>query len=176
MVVQKELLGGRRCEVDGSAYVASDSAFVPPEGGTCQLQHRGGSDCTLTASTRDPHGLQVPPGCIALDKVQRINMHVAENAMYDFEIVDRAEELVDIELEACLLPASVRLQAATDHEPAPEPDSAAGVETAAAAVLSEGEDEVIVLKAKDIEAVFAKQFFQRQLAMHEKCVVRTLAA
>jgi hypothetical protein len=86
MVVKKEELGGGRLPCDATAYVGPGEAAAELCRPTCLLQHRGGSDYSLTASATDPHGLAVPAGCIALDLFQRMNFHITHNTVYDFEV------------------------------------------------------------------------------------------
>ena len=118
LVVEKERASGGRLVVDGTAYVAPQ----PAVGGghlqrlyaalrpTCLLQHCGGSDCAITLSATPPEGMVVPPGCVALDAVQRMNLHVAHNTLYQFELLpSEPSPLVDIQVEAALLPPSMRL-------------------------------------------------------------------
>ena len=133
LVVEKERVSGGRLVVDGTAYVAPE----PAAGGdhlqrlyaalrpTCLLQHCGGSDCAITLSAA-PAGMVVPPGCVALDAVQRMNLHVAHNTLYQFELLEPSPPaLVDLQLEAAVLPRSMKLweHLATLHgmSPGPEP-------------------------------------------------------
>lgn len=98
LVVEKERVSGGKVVVDGTAYVSPPAAL---EGSavagslaslyaalqpTCLLQHCGGSDCAITVSAAAPEGMDVPPGCVALDAVQRMNLHVAHNTLYTFEL------------------------------------------------------------------------------------------
>ena len=109
LVVEKERVSGGKLVVDGTAYVAPAAAAGPTAGRlavlyeamqpTCLLQHCGGSDCAFTVSAVAPDGLVVPPGCVALDAVQRMNLHVAHNTLYQFELVPREPApLVDIQV------------------------------------------------------------------------------
>lgn len=120
LVVEKERVSAGKVVVDGTAYVAPAPAGALLEGNlaglykamqpTCLLQHCGGSDCAITVSAAAPDGVAVPPGCVALDAVQRMNLHVAHNTLYQFELLPRyPEPLVDIQVEAALLPQSMKL-------------------------------------------------------------------
>ena len=185
MVVEKERLAGGRVAVDGTAYVApADGSEGPATAAlyaaltpTCVLQHCGGSDCAITVSTTAPWGMVVPPGCIALDAVQRINLHVAHNTVYKFELLeDEMKVLVDIELEASLLPPNMRLTEQIS-ELAHNPDAVA--EAARCARLAqlgspsepEPEFEGAGVEAATLRRLFAKAFFQRCLSLNEKVVV-----
>jgi cytochrome b involved in lipid metabolism len=122
LVVEKERVSAGQVVVDGTAYVAPPAAI---EGSavagslaslyaslkpTCLLQHCGGSDCAITVSAAAPSGMDVPPGCVALDAVQRMNLHVAHNTLYQFELLPaEPPPLVDIQVEAALLPRSMKL-------------------------------------------------------------------
>eukprot|EP01043_Picozoa_sp_COSAG02_P088249 COSAG02_NODE_25397_length_660_cov_0.713012_1_plen_196_part_01 len=119
LVVEKERTSGGRLVVDGTAYVAPHPGvaggdhlqrlYAAPRP-ICLLQHCGGSDCAITLSATPPEGMVVPPGCVALDAVQRMNLHVAHNTLYQFELVpSEPSPLVDIQVEAALLPPSMKL-------------------------------------------------------------------
>jgi hypothetical protein len=213
MVVEKERLGDGAVLVDGTAYVAPreacDGAVASGLGPlysalqpTCLLQHLGGSDCAITVSAARPGSAgevwEVPPGCLALDAVQRINLHVAHNTVYHFELVPSPPaSLVDVELEAALLPPSMRLseqmgqavaaaaaagacEGEGAEQPGPEPEGPDVVMAVADAGrrarlgrLEAGYDQEGLpwVTAEALRSAVSCHYFARCLALNEKVVV-----
>ena len=201
MVVEKERLGSGRVVVDANAYLAPyDPLQQMPalaalyaaleKQPTCLLQHCGGSDCAITVCTSAPQGMVVPAGCLALDAVQRINLHVAHNTVYEFELLTVTQsELVDIELEASLLPTSMLLTDQIHNAATIAAEALASTSAAAASVndsrtnrlekLAEPEPEreqadgtsSPAVEAATLQRIVANGYFRRCLSLSEKVVV-----